>query len=108
MVRRIDVHEFKAMLSSATPPVFLDVREPEEYAVAHIAGATLMPMMDIPVRVGEIQPEPDQAVVVLCHHGVRSLKAAYYLAQTGLENVISVDGGIDAWSALIDPTVPRY
>ncbi|MGL6073201.1 MAG: rhodanese-like domain-containing protein [Fimbriiglobus sp.] len=108
MIRRVDVRELRTMLTSETPPILIDVREAEEYALARIAGFTLMPMMEIPVRIGEIQPEPGQEVVLLCHHGVRSLKAAYYLAQTGLENVVSVDGGIDAWSALIDPQVPRY
>jgi rhodanese-related sulfurtransferase len=108
MIRRLTAIELKAMLDANEPVVLIDVRQPEEYAIARIDGATLMPMMEIPVRIGEIQPEPNTTVVLICHHGVRSLKAAYYLAQTGLENLASLEGGIEAWSTQVDSRVPRY
>jgi len=108
MVRRLSATDLKAMLDRGDPLTLIDVRQPEEYAVARIEGGTLIPMMDLPVRLGEIQPDDGTPVVVYCHHGVRSLKAAYFLAQSGLDNVASLDGGIDAWSQLIDPGVPRY
>jgi rhodanese-related sulfurtransferase len=108
MVTRLSVQQFQAMRDCGDPFVLIDVRQPGEYEVARIDGGVLIPLMDLPVRLGEIQPDDGVPVVVYCHHGVRSLKAAYFLAQSGLENVASLDGGIDAWSLQIDPGVPRY
>ena len=108
MVRRLSPHELKALLSAGAPLTLIDVRQPEEYALARIEGATLIPLMELPVRAGEIQPEDGAPVVLYCHHGIRSLKAAYFLAQSGLDNVANLDGGIEAWSLTVDPTVPRY
>ncbi len=108
MVRRISVTDLKAMRDCGEPLTLIDVRQPEEYALARISGGVLIPMMELPVRLGEIQPDDGTPVVVYCHHGVRSLKAAYFLAQSGLEHVASLDGGIEAWSVLVDPGVPRY
>ena len=108
MVRRISAAELKAMRDRGDPVTLIDVRQPEEYAIARIGGGVLIPMMELSVRLGEIQPDDGTTVVVYCHHGVRSLKAAYYLAQSGLDNVASLEGGIEAWSLLVDPAVPRY
>ncbi len=108
MVRRLSATDLKAMRDRGDTLTLIDVRQPEEYAVARISGGVLIPMMELPVRLGEIQPDDGAAVVVYCHHGVRSLKAAYFLAQSGLENVASLEGGIEAWSLLVDPGVPRY
>ncbi len=108
MVRRISATELKAMRDRGDPLTLIDVRQPEEYAIARISGGVLIPMMELPVRLGEIQPDDGAAVVVYCHHGVRSLKAAYYLVQSGLDNVMSLEGGIEAWSLLVDAGVPRY
>ena len=108
MVRRLSANDLKAMRDRGDPLTLIDVRQPEEYALARIAGGTLIPMMELPVRLGEIQPDDGTPVVVYCHHGVRSLKAAYFLAQSGLEIVASLDGGIEAWSLLVDAGVPRY
>ena len=108
MVRRISATELKAMRDRGDPLTLIDVRQPEEYAIARIGGGVLIPMMELPVRLGEIQPDDGAPVVVYCHHGVRSLKAAYFLAQSGLDNVASLDGGIEAWSLYVDAGVPRY
>lgn len=87
--------------------VVLDCREPEEVAVARISGTTHIPMGDIPARCGEL--DPDLETVVYCHHGVRSMKVAVWLLeQAGFARVLSLRGGIDAWSREVDPTVPRY
>lgn len=88
----------------------LDCREPGEYATARIAESPLIPMREIPARLAEVERLADNAgaVVVYCHHGVRSLNVASWLRQQGLENVQSMAGGIDHWSAVIDPSVPRY
>ena len=108
MVTRLTVRDLKAMRDRGDPVVLIDVRQPEEHDHARIGGDVLIPLMDLPVRLGEIQPEDGVPVVVYCHHGVRSLKAAYFLAQSGLDNVASLDGGIDAWSSEVDPDVRRY
>jgi rhodanese-related sulfurtransferase len=85
----------------------LDVREPWEYATAHIQSSILMPMGDVPARANQ-ELDPDEHITVLCHHGQRSLNVAAWLRNQGFENVQSLRGGIDAWSNQIDPMVPRY
>jgi rhodanese-related sulfurtransferase len=86
--------------------VLLDVREPWELQTAHIEGVTHIPMGDIPMHVQEL--DPDQHIVVVCHHGVRSLNVTHWLRQQGFESVQSMRGGIDLWSKTIDPKVPVY
>ena len=92
------------------PLLLLDVREPWEFALAaiHLPGLrTLnMPMNEIPARQGELDPQ--QAVVCICHHGVRSALVVEFLERQGLADVFNLDGGIDAWSEEVDPSVPRY
>src|ERR1700759_2141780 len=87
--------------------VLLDVREPGEYAIARIEGSVLMPMGDGPSRANH-ELDPDAHIVTICHHGVRSMNVAVWLRNQGFENTQSLRGGIDAWSALIDPTIARY
>ena len=85
----------------------IDVREPAELATASIPGAVAMPMGDVPVRAHQ-ELDPDERLVVLCHHGVRSLNVTVWLRNQGFANAQSVRGGIDAWSRELDPSVPRY
>jgi rhodanese-related sulfurtransferase len=87
--------------------VLLDVREPWEHQTARIEGAKLMPMGDVPSRAHQ-ELDPDEHIIVYCHHGVRSLNVANWLRQQGFEKVQSMSGGIDAWSRRIDPKVPLY
>jgi rhodanese-related sulfurtransferase len=103
----ISVDQLKQQLASANPPLLLDVREPWEFQTASIAGAKLMPMGDIPSRAHQ-ELDDEQHIVVLCHHGARSLNVTMWLRQQGFEKAQSVAGGIDAWSRAIDPTVPTY
>jgi rhodanese-related sulfurtransferase len=86
---------------------FIDVREPWEFATAKIEGSELMPMGDVPSRAHQ-ELDPEERVIVLCHHGVRSLNTTVWLRNQGFEQAQSLRGGIDAWSAEIDPLVPRY
>lgn len=88
-------------------PILLDVREPWEYQTASLPNSLLMPMGEIPSR-AHAELDPDAPIVVICHHGARSLNVTMWLRNQGFEHVQSLAGGIDAWSRAIDPTVPRY
>jgi rhodanese-related sulfurtransferase len=103
----ITVTQLQSHLASPTPPLLLDVREPWEYQTAHIELSTLIPMNEIPGRAHQ-ELDEDAPILVLCHHGARSLSVAAWLRQQGFSQAQSVSGGIDAWSRLIDPTIPRY
>jgi rhodanese-related sulfurtransferase len=85
----------------------IDVREPAELVAASVSGAVAMPMGDVPARAHQ-ELDPDERLVVLCHHGVRSLNVTVWLRNQGFAKVQSVRGGIDAWSRELDPSVPRY
>ena len=94
-------------LAQSKPPLLLDVRERWEYDTARIENSLLMPMGDIPAR-AHAELDPDEPIVVLCHHGMRSLNVTMWLRAQGFEHVQSLSGGIDDWSRAIDPTIPRY
>ena len=103
----ISVDALAAQLKQPQKPLVLDVREPWEASTAPFPGATLMPMGDVPSRANQ-ELDPDAPIVVVCHHGARSLNVTMWLRQQGFEHVQSLAGGIDHWSAVIDPTIPRY
>ncbi len=86
--------------------VLLDVREPQEIAIASIPGAVHVPMREIPARLRELQN--DKPVVVMCHSGSRSRQVAGFLLSAGFSDVFNLSGGIDAWSQKVDPHTPRY
>lgn len=88
-------------------PLLLDVREKWEFETAHIDNSLLMPMGDVPSR-AHAELDPDEPIVVLCHHGMRSLNVTMWLRAQGFEHVQSLAGGIDAWSRSIDPSIARY
>jgi rhodanese-related sulfurtransferase len=85
----------------------IDVREPWEFDTARIEGSELMPMGDVPARAHQ-ELDPDERLVVLCHHGMRSMNVAVWLRNQGFEQAQSLRGGIDAWSVEVDPAVARY
>src|SRR5262249_22826635 len=115
-MRRLQVRDAHALIANAPAghkPLLLDVREPWELQAASIGAAAAggaavlaIPMREVPARLGEIDRAP--GVICICHHGMRSLQVALYLEQQGFEDVINLEGGIDAWSTEIDPSVPRY
>jgi adenylyltransferase/sulfurtransferase len=84
----------------------IDVREPHEYEIAHIDGAVLIPLAELPTRLGEL--DGHREIVTHCHHGARSLKALEILKAAGFSKVRSLRGGIDAWAVNVDPSLPRY
>lgn len=87
--------------------VLLDVREAWEHEEANIEGSILMPMGDVPSRAHQ-ELDPESRIVAICHRGVRSMSVAAWLREQGFERAQSLRGGIDAWAAEIDPTIPRY
>jgi rhodanese-related sulfurtransferase len=103
----ITPEEVKTKLDQGEPVTLLDVRESWEFETAHIAGAKLIPMGDIPSR-GNQELDPEDHIVVVCHHGVRSMNVTAWLRQQGFEKAQSMRGGIDAWSRRVDGTVPTY
>lgn len=92
--------------SARKPPFLLDVREPWEYQTCRIEGSTLVPMNAIPARAQELDPET--ATVVICHHGVRSLRVAVFLERNGFSNLYNLQGGMAAWADQVEPAMPRY
>ncbi len=86
--------------------LLLDVREANEFAYANIAGSRHIPLQQLPQHLSTLDPE--QTIVVICHHGMRSQQACLFLEQYGFSRLVNLHGGIDAWSVLCDPTVSRY
>ena len=104
----IDVQSVKRLIDAGDEFLLLDCREQAEHDVARIDAATLLPMSELMVRVGELDPYKSSHVVVHCHHGGRSLQVAQWLQHQGFSRVQNMTGGIDAWSQAVDPSVPRY
>lgn len=98
--------ELKQMMNAGRDFVLLDVREVWEYQLVHIEGAVSIPLGELPRRSRELLPVDE--IIVYCHHGMRSLDAAYLLQQLGFKSVLSVAGGIDRWAKEIDPDMQRY
>jgi rhodanese-related sulfurtransferase len=99
--------QVKALQQRGETFTLLDVRAAWEYAASRIEGAKHMPMGDIPSRAHQ-ELDPDDHIVVVCHHGVSSLMVANWLRQQGYENAQSMRGGIDGWARTVDPKVPLY
>jgi rhodanese-related sulfurtransferase len=90
-------------------PIYLvDVRQPWEHELARLPDDVLVPLDQLAEHHDEIAPPEGALLVTYCHHGVRSINAAAMLERIGHPRVASLAGGIDAWSQLIDPSVPRY
>ncbi len=104
----VDCPTVKAKRDAGSTFLFLDVREPDEYATAHIEGTMLLPMSQLVDRAAELEPHKNGEIVVHCHHGGRSLRVVNWLRQQGYDHAINMAGGIDQWSQVIDTNVPRY
>ena len=101
--------EVQLLLDAGAKLALIDVREPMEFQAAFIAGAELIPMADIPAALPHLESLADDTMlVVFCHHGVRSLSVVNWLRSQGVEDCVSMAGGIDRWSLDVDPSVPRY
>ena len=121
MIPQLNPSDFAAWRDSARAdagpaalPVVLVVREPWEVQTASVKpdGFTLVhiPMREIPAHLASLQEAhgADHPIACICHHGMRSLQVANYLAQSGFGEVVNLQGGIDAWSEQVDPSVARY
>jgi rhodanese-related sulfurtransferase len=102
----ITPREVKSMLDRGEKFLFVDVREKWEFDTSWIEGAVLIPMREIPANLAKFE-EADR-IILFCHHGIRSLDAAAWLRSQDVAGAKSMAGGIDRWSAEIDPSVPRY
>jgi rhodanese-related sulfurtransferase len=106
----LHVTELKDFVAREADVLLLDVREPWEVALARIdlpgAARLDMPMHTVPARYPELQRS--QPVVCICHHGARSAQVVAFLLRQGHDRVYNLAGGVDAWSTLVDSTVPRY
>ncbi|MBW7905116.1 MAG: sulfurtransferase [Phycisphaerae bacterium] len=106
-IPEISVGELRQRLAEpARAPVLLDCREPNEVEICRIDGALHIPMRQVAERLSELDPQRE--IVVYCHHGRRSAMVAGLLAASGFGRVLSLRGGIDAWSCEVDPAMPRY
>lgn len=104
----IDIQSVRQLQADQADFLLLDCREQDEYETARIEGATLIPMSELVERVGELEPFSEKHIVVHCHHGGRSLRVTHWLRGQGFSQTQNMTGGIDAWSQVIDSTIPRY
>jgi adenylyltransferase/sulfurtransferase len=104
-IPQLSVKDLKKRIDAGEEVYIIDVREPFEYKIAQIGGK-LIPQNDVPQRLAEI--DRDREVIVQCKSGGRSQRIAEFLKQAGYPRVVNLAGGILAWSAEIDPTVPKY
>jgi adenylyltransferase/sulfurtransferase len=103
----VTVQEMKKALETPSLNIkVIDVREPDEYQIAHIDGVPLIPLGSLPQRFTEL--DPNQQIYIHCKSGVRSMKALHFLREQGFKYVKSVKGGISAWADEIDHNVPKY
>ena len=87
-------------------PVLLDVREPWEFAACHIPQSMPLPMQTLPARIAEL--DSGEPHVVICHHGVRSQQVGLFLERYGFTRIFNLQGGVNAWSQSVEPSMPRY
>ena len=107
---QIDVMGLRDLIASGASLTMLDVREPWERELCQIERSTSIPLAELPARSGELETlgETDAPLVVICHHGGRSMQATLWLRQQGFENATNLAGGIDAWASAIDTSMRRY
>ena len=104
-VKQLSAPELKALLDSGVPVELVDVRTPEERAIAKLEGSRLL---DQAYHDDLLGLDRHAVIVFQCHHGIRSQSAAEYFLREGFRNLSNLQGGLDAWSRLVDPSVPRY
>jgi adenylyltransferase/sulfurtransferase len=107
-IPEISVQEAQARLSAPNPPRLIDVREAEEWELCRLPGAEFLPLSAFADLGPSRLTDPDEALIIYCHHGSRSARVTEFLIRQGFTRAENLAGGIDAWSAEIDPSIPRY
>ena len=105
-VKQLSAIELKDKIQDKEALFLLDVREPFEFEYGHIPDSVLIPLNQIPQRLQEL--DFDKEIVVICHHGQRSMQAANFLSQVGFKQISNLVGGIDAWALACDSSMARY
>jgi len=111
-IPEMSVEELAQRLAAPTTELLqlLDVREPEEVAIAHLAEFANLPLSAFSAWSHKIASDLDPHVetIVMCHHGIRSAQMCQWLLHQGFTDVKNVSGGIDAYALKVDPGIPRY
>ena len=105
-MKQFTAEQLKEYLESGAKLVILDVREVWEYETCHLENSIHISMSQIPARLDELDREDE--TIVLCHHGMRSRQVIAYLQTQGFNNLVNLEGGIDAWSKSVDLNMPQY
>lgn len=104
----IDAEEAAALLAAKDAARWIDCREQEEWQLCHIEGAQWLPLSNFAAEAERLLHDTSQRLIVYCHHGMRSLRAAQWLRARGFHHAQSLRGGMDRWTDVIDPSLPRY
>jgi len=105
-VQIVSPRVLEQVLNSGPAPRLVDVRDPWEFDLCRIAGSENIPMAELMGRLDALGKE--DPIVVICHHGARSQQVAAYLDSLGYSNIMNLEGGVDAWSRVVDPEMPKY
>jgi rhodanese-related sulfurtransferase len=106
MIEEISPSDAKKLIDENKEIKLLDVRERWEYNISHIQNSILIPLSEFNSRFNELNT--DDNIIVVCHHGVRSYRVTEFLLSKGFKKVKNLQGGIDAWSQQVDPSIPLY
>jgi len=106
MIKQLSPSGLKKMIDAGEKVRLIDVREQWEFDTAKIEQAELMPLSNFFDHFDKLNPQDN--LVIICHHGNRSFQVCDYLAKAGFTNLSNLDGGIDAWAQIVDPMVPIY
>lgn len=102
----ISPEQLKEKLETGSSPVLLDVREEWEYDICYIDGSLNISMEHVNRMLEQLSP--DNEIIVICHHGMRSFQVGAFLESNGFTNIVNLEGGIDAWARTVDPAMAQY
>ncbi|MCS1408489.1 MAG: putative adenylyltransferase/sulfurtransferase MoeZ [Verrucomicrobia subdivision 3 bacterium] len=107
-MNQISPTDLQQRFNAVSTVYLLDVRERYEYEFVAFPDSYLIPLGELPLRYGEIKAWQNEEIIIYCHHGIRSQHAISFLASVGFDLLFNLQGGIDGWACLVDPTMPRY